>query len=354
MNEKRTVLLKALPKLLLALTACAGLLLYPKQAAGGVHDGLILLSQTVIPSLFPFLVLSTYLSAGEAGELFSRLFGGITKVLFRLNKSAAPAVLMGLLGGYPVGAKTVAELYSAGKLSHNEAERLMYFNINAGPAFVVTAVGVSMLDSALSGGLLLLSLILSSLTLGVVCRFLSDGSEKRVQTETAAVPKQYLFVSSVESGARSMISISAWVLTFSCIGAFTSLLPADAYTGLLLKCIFEVTTGCRYAAGTVPLPVIAAILGFGGLCVACQVLPYLDVCDVKLERFFAARVTMAALSALYSSVLLRIFPRCAPASTAVGVGPLHFTVSLSVPASIILLLMCVILILEVDNRKKVC
>jgi hypothetical protein len=70
-----------------------------------------------------------------------------------------------------------ADLYKANRLTQNEAERLMLFTINSGPAFALTAVGTNMLGNTLSGVILYISTILTSLTIGFFCRFLSDKKE---------------------------------------------------------------------------------------------------------------------------------------------------------------------------------
>jgi hypothetical protein len=260
---------------------------------------------------------------------------------------------MGLIGGYPIGAKVTAELFQKKRITQNEAERLMYFCVNSGPAFAITAVGVSMLSDYTSGILLYISTIASSLTLGILCRFLSDN-QKAPEKDTATYEKEYVFINSVSSGSNAVINISAWILTFSCISALINNFNLSENAKLFLNSLSEVTSGCQMCSGKVSLPVISAILGFGGISVICQISPYLAQCNVKLKYFLTARVLNLALSAFYTSQLLKLFPEAQ--QTAIIYSDAQRTVAFSytVPATVILLLMCIILILQVDNRRKIC
>ena len=354
MKKYADMFIRHFPKLICAVFVGVGLIIYPKASADGVREGLTLLFEAVIPSLFPFLVLSSYIASGETAELLATLFGKVTNAVFKMQKYAFMPILMGLIGGYPVGAKTTAELYSKGKLTHNEAERLMFFCVNAGPAFTSTAVGVAMLGSLRAGLILYACAVLSSMTIGFFCRFLSDGKKCSEPKAAASTPvKNYAFTSSVASGASAMFNISAWVLTFSCISALMSTIKIGAYPSIFIKAALEVTTGCRAACGSVPLPVISAILGFGGFSVICQVLPYIDSCKIELRRFISARIINSALNAFFCSQFVRIFPDSTAASAVIGAGRASLTLSYSLGATIILLFMCAVLILEVDNREKI-
>ena len=62
---------------------------------------------------------------------------------------AAGALVLGLAGGYPVGARTAAELYAQGALTRDEAERLLTFWNNANPAFLLSGLGLGALGAIL-------------------------------------------------------------------------------------------------------------------------------------------------------------------------------------------------------------
>ena len=115
-----------------------------KTAAG---EALALCAGTVIPALFPFLAVSGLAMALGLGEWLSPALRGLMGPLYRLPGTAAAPLVLGLLGGYPIGARTAAELYREGALTRDEAERLLTFCNNANPAFFLSVLGAGVFGS---------------------------------------------------------------------------------------------------------------------------------------------------------------------------------------------------------------
>ncbi len=330
------------------------LIIYPKDTADGIKNGFRLLGNNLIPSLFPFMVLSSYISKSNISQTISKVFEKPFGKLFCTSGYGIVPLVLGLLGGYPIGAKTTAELYKDGILSRNDAQRLLYWCINPSPAFAVTAVGTFMLGNTKSGFLLYCSCILASLSIGFFCRFLSNG-EKYKEKSYCDNSNKNIFVKSVADGSEAMFSVCGWVLTFSVLTALCNALNLPYTLTCIIKSVGEVTTGCENAINAeLSLPVIAGILGFGGFAVICQCATYSAICKTELKFIICSRLINASLSAIYCSLLLKIFPQCQEVSVVLGANTTSFTLYHSIGASIILLIMCVLLILEVDNRKKMC
>ena len=112
-----------------ACLALSGVLVLFLAEAGFVRaaaaEALSLCAGSVIPALFPFLVVSSLLLSLGLGELLSPMLAGLMEPLFRVDGVGSSALLLGLVGGYPIGAKTAADLYRGGRLSRPEAERLL-------------------------------------------------------------------------------------------------------------------------------------------------------------------------------------------------------------------------------------
>ena len=101
-----------------------GLILCTKGVSAAAHRALLLCGRVVIPSLFPFLVLSTLLLSCGPGDALAHLQARPMEVLFRLPGSCAPALVMGMIGGYPVGARTAFALYDRRACTAEECSRL--------------------------------------------------------------------------------------------------------------------------------------------------------------------------------------------------------------------------------------
>lgn len=354
MKKFSSLLLKNILTIAIVSAISVCLIIHPKDTAYGIKSGFILLGSNLIPALFPFMVLSSYIAQSNISEFVCGFFKKPFNYIFKTNAYGIVPLILGILGGYPIGAKTIAEFYSDGKLSQNDAERLLYWCINPSPAFVISAIGTFMLGNTQSGLILYISCILASLTLGFLCRYLSNG-ELYIAKEQKEDLKKNIFVNSVSKGSEAMFSVCGWVLTFSVLSALCEALNLPYTLSCIIKSVGEVTTGCKNAVSSgLSLPVIAGILAFGGFAVICQCATYSSVCKAQMKHIICSRLITASLSTIYCSFLLKIFPQCAEVSVILGSGSASLTLYHSTGATIILFVLCVLLILEVDNRKKVC
>ena len=348
--KKKERLLRLVP----ALALLALLIRFPREITDGVRQGLSLCAAAVIPSLFPFMTLCTFVVRSGLHASAGKRCARVMQALFRLPGSAAGAVVLGLCGGYPVGARMAAQLYRAGSATRSQAQRICLFCVAAGPAFVIGTVGASMLGSRALGRILFLALTLSNLTLGVLLRFTDEPS---AQTNVTLVPRQPLARSlceSVAAAGEAMLPLCAWILLFSGICAVLRRMPSGA--ALPLICLAEVTNGCKTGVEAgLSLPLLAAILGFGGLSVHCQVMPDVLACGVPLSRFWAFRALSGALAAVYCIALERMFPMAQTTALLRTDISVH-AVSVSAPVSAALLATAAVFILNTsspEDRRRV-
>jgi len=349
---------------------------FPQAAAEGVREGLRLCASTVIPSLFPFMALCSFLVKSGVCDAIGRAAAPVTRALFRLPGAAAGAVVMGLFGGYPVGASMTAQLLRRGQVSQSDAFRMMLFCVNAGPAFIIGAVGSSMLGSRRAGAVLFASVCLSSLTVGFLTRFLNPhcaagdpgtGKQEQAQTRPQTMANgwnqsqglQKSLVDSVTDTAFAMLSVCAWIVLFSCLCASLRLLPAPlSQAAMPLKCVLEVTSGCAAAAQNMPVPVLAMALGFAGFSVHFQVLSHVREAGVPFSVFLVSRVVNGALAAVICVYILKFFP--APINAFLNnVTPIAAAHAYSAPVSAGILIMSALLIIDtvpvveaIRRRKK--
>ena len=285
--------------------ALARLLLSPDTSAQACRDALTLCAQTVIPSLFPFFVLSSLLVSGGGADAFSALLGGLMRPLFGLDGAGASALALGLLGGYPVGARTVAELHSAGTLEKKEAERLLGFCNNAGPGFILGICGGAVLHSSRAGLYLYLVHTASALLTGILlCRDLprrGAGYHKAAQ-HANAVPFASLFSAAVRSALAGILNVCAFVVLFLVLlRLLAAMLPAAVSASALyppLLGFVELTNGVTALSATRGGFVCCAVLlAWGGLSVHAQTLSVLDGTSLSTRYYWRGKMMQAAFSA---------------------------------------------------------
>ena len=320
--------------------AAVGLLLESERVIQTGRNAAALCLQLLIPSLFPFFVVSALtVQLGYAAAL-ERVFAPPMRRLFRVNGRCAAAFLLGAVGGSPVGARTAIALYKEGACSRSEAERLLAFCSNSGPAFVLGTVGSAVFGSGAAGLRLYTAHILASVLIGIGFRFwrYADGPSPEGQGPHGDPPGfASSLVTSVNSAVSGIGKLCAFVVLFAVL---TELLFASgllsrlaqlagtlgADIGLttpmaeaLLRGFLEVTSGLWSLAGvqgnlTAHLALAACMLGWAGLCVHCQVLTFLEGSGLSAKPYLAGKLIQGPLSAVLTALFVRLMPF--PAETA--------------------------------------
>ncbi len=339
-------------KIILSLLAVAGFIALffanPNAMIGGVSDGLSLCASAVIPPLFPFIVLSDFLIRSGLCDIFGSFLNLFTNALFKLPGSAGCAVIMSLVGGYPVGAKMTAQLTENGSITEKQGRRMMFFCVNAGPAFVIGTVGSVLLSSKRAGIILYASMVLSALAVGFILRFFSD--EEITNSKTKADFKPNVITESVTSGTNAILAMCAWVLIFSCVNSLVKTLPLKENTFIWLSILTEVTGGCASAANNFPVSVQALVMGWAGLSVHCQIAPFIKATKLKISHFFLSRLIHGGVATAIATGLFKIFP-CEVSVFSSSSQILPQAYSVSVPAAVAMLFLCSFLILDILPSK---
>lgn len=275
------------------------LLLWQNETvAQAVREGLSLCTRSVIPSLFPFFVTVSF--AVSCGFFSS---------LRQLHIPTPVAVfLLGIIGGYPLGGRTVGALYRGGTITRQQAEALLTCCNNAGPAFILSIAGTGVFGSTRTGlvlyGIHVLSALAAGGLLGAFRRTESAPTSASLPLQPRTASLCTAFVSCVRDAALSMVSVCAFVVFFLALMALLRqiypLLPPLAL-GLL-----ELTGGIaalpNSAAG---FCMAAALLGWGGVSVHCQTAAVLEGSGLSLRRYLSAKILHGLLSALMALAVCR-------------------------------------------------
>lgn len=293
------------------LCGLSGLFIFSNECKDGAIDGILLCLGVLVPSLFPFFILSSFLAETGILDCLTPVLDPVAKILLGTRGVCLVPVILSLVGGYPVGARATAALYDKGSISKSEAKRLSCICCSAGPGFLVTFVGVSMLLSKDSGIILLSSLIISVITLCVLSRFIfgkSDTSEESTISKARLSVSEAL-VTSVNSAVKSAAGMCGFVIAFSVLcNVLTEGFGASNTIGKIFVSVLEITTGVSLVSGEVSLEIIAALTGFGGICVHMQIFRELKGIEFSKARFYIFRLVQGGVCLLTTKLLLLAFP----------------------------------------------
>ncbi|MCM1363815.1 MAG: hypothetical protein NC122_06090 [Faecalibacterium sp.] len=204
----------------------------------------------------------------------------------------------------------VKQLYESGQLTKDQGQRLLLFCINPGPAFVISSVGHYMLGSSKAGVILFVSQFSASMVLGFLTRFISDENNcKKLDKISQVKPKTVpALVEAVSQSSSGMIAICSWVIIFSSLEQLIEVFDFSSGTKLFLSCVLEITNGCKAASGMVPIPIIAGIIGWSGICAHFQVMASVIKLQMKLKYFITGRIISGAIAVIVCQTLLYFFP----------------------------------------------
>ena len=283
--------------------------IFPDISKQGVEDGIRLLAFQLIPSLYPFLLLSSIVRLMDIPAGLSRIY----------------PVIFGFVSGYPTGAKAVADMNAAGKIEKKKAETLLVLVSNPSPAFMISYAAMGMLGDAALGPLMWVAALSGSFLAYAVLLL----SRRSASTENRVLAASSIPCSTRPSGffdrigaASSdtfaiLISICETVLIFSVVTAF---LDAAAFLPpvirLLLSGLMEMTCGIsRMAASDLPdvakICLITFFAAFGGLSTAAQTAPILRARSFSIKKYITGKALAACLALPVILCLLYVFrPSC--------------------------------------------
>ena len=326
----------------------------------GALQGLLYCGNILIPSLFPFMVLSTFIVNSGIADVLGNFLSPITKKLFHTDGSVGVVILLGLIGGFPVGAKGVATLYSEKKINIETARALTMFLVGGGPGFVIFVVGGSLYNNAFTGLLLWISQIITQLILGIwSCRHIKYIPEKI--TKEKHIPISNAIVESTQSGVNGIMSLCGLVIIFSCIfgiceNIHLTEIVSDILTGAgltesignsILSVLFEVTKGCNTCCdNAVPVWFTAFALGWGGVCVHFQIYSLITQIDISKIKFTLYRLVQGVISAIITAIIFIFYnPEqnvyCNTSVQQANIGCNNYIGSIALIAMCILFTMCI-------------
>lgn len=304
-----------------------------------VTRGLRLCCTAVIPTLFPFMVLSELLVRTGGGELMGRALAAPMRALFGLSGAGSCAFLLGAVCGFPVGTRAAVMLYDRGLLERSEAERLISFCNYPSSAFMISATGAALWQNRQLGAAMYASVLAAGVIAGIISGIPARRAAKKegvVPTDmphTVRKPQPTALSDSVTAAATSTLNVCAYVAFFSCVvGCISHILARVSPSRTVEAAIysfFELTSGAAASAAVIPsrtgILMCTAAAGWSGLSVALQVF---SICSSserphpRMTAYLVSKAVQAPLAAILMSILLRLFPALAEnAADAVVIFP---------------------------------
>lgn len=323
-----------LPFLFCLFTIC--LVFFSRSNITAAKDGLSLWANSVVPSLFPFFIATHLLSYTNIPSILGKFFSKIMRPIFNVPGEGSFAFIMGIISGYPMGAKIAADLKEKGICSQEEAERLLAFTNNSGPLFIIGTVGITFFGDVRTGFLLFMTHILACISVGILFRFwkfrqkstsISPINKKVDANKVCLSNLGEVLAASIMNSVNTIVMIGGFVVIFSIIismlkeshflDLFTNILKPfyenTSYSSGIFTGLLELTNGIKQVASipnkmiSVNMVICSFLLGFGGISVLLQVLSIAAKAKLSIKPYFFGKLLQGTLAAIYTSFLLNHF-----------------------------------------------
>ena len=327
-----------LPLIILGFTFA--LLIFSKSNLPAVKNGLALWANSVVPSLFPFFVATEVLMHTNLISLIGNVFNKYMKPIFNVRGEGAFAFIMGIISGYPVGAKIASSFRENNVCSKEECERLLSFTNNSGPLFIIGTVGILMYGSTIIGLLLFITHILACITVGFLFRFWKKNEKTTIINTNYKPENKYVSFSnlgdvlakSITSSVSTIFLIGGFVVIFSSIISIlkssgilngVSLLLSPLFNLLhintsfiapLLSGFLEITNGINTISSiackklSINIIFTAFLLGFGGISVLLQVLSITSKTDLSIKPYIYGKLLQGIFASIYTYIFISFIP----------------------------------------------
>lgn len=297
--------------LFLILTGC--ILTHSDLSLMYASIGLDLWFNKMVPTLFPFMILSGIMVRMHLTSAFSKLLYPVIKPLYRISENACYAMIIGYLCGFPMGAKTISDLLKREMLPVREAEFLLAFCNNIGPVYFAGYV-LPLLNRQLILpyiiGMYGIPLLYGLLLRYTVYRDLGLPDAQKASESSSHSPRSSPKLlnevdASITSSVQSILNLGGYMILCNLLNLVFHILLGEKPS--LIAPLLEITGGLKLSGGKFPLYCLL-LLPFGGFSCIAQTNSCIRETPLSINRYVMHRLFLTLLTVLYYLGWHLLFP----------------------------------------------
>lgn len=303
------------------------IIIKPIAALNGAKTGLLLWFNTILPTLLPFIILSNLIIRFQVTDYICKIFSPFLKKIFHVSSIGCYPIIIGILSGYPMGAKTCADLINEGLLDREEGQYILILVGNASYMFLTSFLAVTSLAIPGKRYQILLLIYLASYLSATLYRAKRQYERKRARklgitdalslsiTECATeVPLSMTTVDHCILDAFTTITkVGGYIIMFSVLTQIlSSLLLNIGFVRYLLLGSLEITTGI-YLLSTSSLTfakkivLTMTITSFGGFSSLAQVGSVIENSGLSLKKYLRYKIVSSLIAFLLTILYVNLF-----------------------------------------------
>lgn len=302
------------------ITYAISLIIFGKTVSEYVINAVKSCVNIIIPSLFPFMAISGLIITSGLYHNLGIPFSLISRYIFRIKPEHFSIFLISSVGGYPIGAKLVTELYKNKGIERQDAEKMLGYCYMGGPAFFIGAAGIKIYGSIEAGMVIFASIFIANI---ITMLFFSIKNEVPPKSKEKIELSFGMdkFTECINSAGKSIASICSAIVFFSsviavleasgiieaisCLISKITSIPSDTCV-IFIKSMFEISSISNAPADVEFMSIVTAMLSFGGLCVIMQIEGIINN-KLSTNNFLFCRIITMILSYFCCKILILVF-----------------------------------------------
>ncbi len=323
------------------------LIKYPSNALEASIRGLDMWWEVVFPSLLPFFITAELLLSFGVVKFLGVVFEPIMRPLFNVPGVGSFAWIMGMVSGYPTGAKISVRLKEQNQITQVEAERLVAFTNSSSPLFIFGAISAGFFHDVKLGVLLAVCHYVGNALTGICMRFYGRNLDKPHKKESHTFSLKRAFYAmhetriidkrpvgeimgdAVINSIKTLVMVGGFIILFSVLNKMLFLIGLTPIIAILFQSIFhllfipielalpfisglfEITLGANMVSKENIDPFLASviivsfILGFNGFSIQAQVASIISKSNIRFYPYFFARILHGFIASILAILLYK-------------------------------------------------
>lgn len=277
-----------------------------------ISTSLNIWTSTLIPSLFPFFIISDILIDYNIISYIPKKIKVFLCKVFNISDSALVILILSMISGFPSNARNTRTMYDKKMISRDEASYILMFTHFSNPLFILTTVGLIFLNNNRLGFIILIAHFFSNIILGILLRNNNIPTSNNYIFNDNNKHLGIILTNSIKHAIDTLLLIFGTLTVFLVISSILiNRFDFDVYSSAILKGILEITIGLRdlsflKISDIYKVVISTMFISFGGFSVHMQVISQLVGTDISYKNFFQGRIYQSIISGILAYFLYYI------------------------------------------------
>lgn len=288
-----------------SLTIFVLLFIKKKVVIDSVFNSLNIFIASLLPSLFPFFVISDILINYNFINYIPKFIKNILLKIFNISDNALFILIISMFSGFPNNGRNICNLYKKGGISKKECEHLLLFNHFCNPLFIINVIPNLIGIDYKYAYIILIVHYLSNFIIGYLFRKKNVIIDYNL-TNNSSKYFSKVFINSINKSIDGVISILGILTIFLVISSLincTFNLPF--HVSFLISSMMEITSGISNLSLVnvsieYKIIMVCCLLAFGGFSIYMQVYNEISDTDISFDNYFLGRMIQVVISLILS------------------------------------------------------